>query len=190
MTETTRKSNLLHGIGPSTDCQTVLIQYADDTIFFYQPTKQSMRNLWLLLKTFELVSGLKINMDKSELYYVGSNPHRVIKLANILGCAVGNLPFRYLGLPLYNKRLRKEDWAIVINRINLRIEGWKAKLLSQGGRLTLVSSVLTSLPLLSTFLFLKLLNGFCNESRLCGGPSSKKVVSKSPGGDVALSTGK
>ncbi|OAY81165.1 putative ribonuclease H protein [Ananas comosus] len=119
----------------------------DDTIFFCQSTKQCMRNLRFLWKTFILASGLKINMDKSELYYVGSNPHRATRLAIILGCAVGNLPFCYLGLPLYHKRLRKEDWAIIINRINTRIEGWKAKLLSQGGRFTLVNSILTSLPL-------------------------------------------
>lgn len=112
-----------------------------------------MRNLQFLRKTFGWASGLKINMDKSQQYYVGSSSDRAIRLANILGCVVSNLPFRYLGLPLYHKLLRKEDWYTVINRINMRIEGWKAKLLSQGGRLTIANSVLTSLPLLYLSIF-------------------------------------
>ncbi len=43
--------------------------------------------------------------------------------------------------------MRKDDWWSVINKFRNRIEGWQAKLLSQGGKLTLVNSILTSLPL-------------------------------------------
>ncbi|OAY71779.1 hypothetical protein ACMD2_00721 [Ananas comosus] len=75
-----------------------------------------------------------INKHKTELFYLGANPSKCDCLANILGCQAGNLPFRYLGLPLHNKTLRTEDWTVVINRIASRIEGWKAKLLSHGGR--------------------------------------------------------
>ncbi|OAY81359.1 hypothetical protein ACMD2_23820, partial [Ananas comosus] len=53
----------------------------------------------------------KINKEKSELHYLGPTPSKAARLANILGCQVGRLPFRYLGLPLHNKQLRKEDWA-------------------------------------------------------------------------------
>lgn len=112
-----------------------------------------MRNLLFLWKIFEWVSSLKINKNKMELYYLGSNPRKADRLANIFGCRAGNLPFRYLGLPLYNKLLRKEDWALVINRIEARIERWMAKLLSQGGRLILVNSVPTNLPLFYLSIF-------------------------------------
>ncbi|XP_020097175.1 uncharacterized protein LOC109716257 [Ananas comosus] len=147
LTETARRNNQLQGIGPSDDCQTVLLQYADDTIFFCEPRKRFMHNLLFLWNIFEWASGLSINKEKSELYYLGPNHRKATRLANILGCQVGRLPLRYLGLPLHNKQLRKEDWAVVINRVEARIEGWKAKLLSLGGRLTLVNSVLTNLPL-------------------------------------------
>lgn len=153
LTENARTNNLIHGIGPSTNCQTTLIQFADDTIFFYEPRKYIMQNLQFIWKIFEWACGLRINKDKSELYYLGTNPRKGDRLANIIGCRVGNLPFRYLGLPLYNKHLRKEDWAIIINRIETRIDGWKAKLLSYGGRLTLVNSVLTNLPLFYLSIF-------------------------------------
>ncbi|OAY75380.1 hypothetical protein ACMD2_01901 [Ananas comosus] len=91
-----------------------------------------MRNLLFLWKMFEWVLGLKINTKKTELHYLGPNANRANRLADILGCRVGNLPFRYLGVPLHIKTLLKEDWNPIVNRIENRIESWKAKLLSRG----------------------------------------------------------
>ncbi len=62
------------------------------------------------------------------------------------GCKVGCLPIRYLGLPLMVGHLRKEDWWPIISRVEKRLEGWQAKLLSMGGRLILVNSVLENIP--------------------------------------------
>lgn len=78
LTETARSNNFLQGVGPSEDCQTVLIQYADDTIFFCEPRKRTLRNLGYIWKLFEWASGLKISRDKSELYYLGSNPLQTV----------------------------------------------------------------------------------------------------------------
>lgn len=145
-----------------------------------------MHNLRFIWKLYEWAAGLRINMDKSELYYLGPHPHKANSLANILGCKVGTLPFRYLGLPLYNKQLRKEDWAPVIDRIDLRIQGWQTKLLSQGGRLTIVNSILTNLLLFFLSIF-KAPQWVLHrvEARL----SSRKDALKSPEVHV-LSTGK
>lgn len=48
---------------------------------------------------FEAISGLKINLEKSELILVGRVPI-MEELVDILGCKVGSLPSKYLGLPL------------------------------------------------------------------------------------------
>lgn len=45
MTETAKANKLLCDIGPSAECEIVLIQYADDTIFFCEPRKSISRNL-------------------------------------------------------------------------------------------------------------------------------------------------
>ncbi len=78
---------------------------------------------------------------------MGSKEGKAARLADILECKVGVFPTRYLGLPLSDRSLRKEDWRDVIARVRSRIDGWQAKLLSRGGRLTLFNVVLTSLPL-------------------------------------------
>ena len=53
---------------------------------------------WLLM-WFEAISGLRVNLDKSELIPVGS-VENVEDLASELGCKVGSLPSMYLGMPL------------------------------------------------------------------------------------------
>ena len=48
---------------------------------------------------FETISGLKVNLDKSDLILVG-RVENVDDLACELGCKVGSLPSTYLGMPL------------------------------------------------------------------------------------------
>ena len=55
-------------------------------------------------------------------------------------------PCRYLGLPLRIGRTRRADEQILIDKIRARLSGWKGRLLTKAGRMTLVSSVLSSIP--------------------------------------------
>ena len=48
---------------------------------------------------FEVLSGLKVNIDKSEVILVGG-VENMEELAVGLGCGVRKLPTSYLGLPL------------------------------------------------------------------------------------------
>ncbi|GJT65335.1 reverse transcriptase domain, reverse transcriptase zinc-binding domain protein [Tanacetum coccineum] len=48
------------------------LQYADDTIFLGEWDKENAKKLMCILKCFERVSGLKVNLNKSILYDVGS----------------------------------------------------------------------------------------------------------------------
>ncbi|EEE51773.1 hypothetical protein OsJ_33218 [Oryza sativa Japonica Group] len=65
----------------------------------------------------------------------------------LFGCSTGQFPFRYLGIPIHYRRLRNADWKEVVECFEKRLSSWKGKLLSTGGRLTLINSVLSSLPL-------------------------------------------
>ncbi|XP_020084921.1 uncharacterized protein LOC109707803 [Ananas comosus] len=109
--------------------------------------KRYMRNLRLMWHLFEWASSLKINRDKSELYYLGQTEGKAASLANLLDCKVGTFPTTYLGFRLSTKPPTKEAWREVIQKLQHRIDGWKAKLLSRKGRLILVNTMLTNLPL-------------------------------------------
>lgn len=53
-----------------------------------------------ILKCFELVSGLKVNLDKSMVTSVRCHSEEIQVSANRLHCKVGKLAFLYLGLPI------------------------------------------------------------------------------------------
>ena len=109
------------------------------------------KNLKLLLCAFEQFSGLKINFHKSELFCFGEAKALQTEYEQIFGCGQGTFPFRYLGIPTHYRRLNNSDWKGVDERFQKRLSGWKGKLLSSGGKLVLINSMLSNLPL---FMFL------------------------------------
>ena len=100
--------------------------------------------LRLILSWFEIVSGLKINLDKSKLVPVGVIPNSE-HLVDALGCKQGSLPMKYLGLPLGAKWKDRGIWNPIIEKVEKRLAGWKMLYLSKGGRLTLIKSTLSNL---------------------------------------------
>lgn len=66
----------------------------------------------------------------------------------MIGCLninEGNLPVRYLGVPLISKKLVASDCSSLLEKISGRINSWLSKHLSFTGRLQLLSSILYSI---------------------------------------------
>jgi hypothetical protein len=65
--------------------------------------------------------------------------------------------FKYLGIRMHHRRLNNKDLAMIEERIEKKLSSSKGKYLSMGGRLVLINSVLSSLPMfmLSFFKILK-----------------------------------
>lgn len=84
-------------------------------------------------------------------------------------CEVGSWPLSYLGMPLGGNPCRSGFWEPVIEKVSRKLEGWLKGCLLRGGRLTLIQSVLESIPLY--FLFLKFHPLWCKKVRdfLCEG---------------------
>ncbi|GJS28095.1 putative RNA-directed DNA polymerase, eukaryota, reverse transcriptase zinc-binding domain protein [Tanacetum coccineum] len=151
------------------------LQYVDDTIIFGEWSRENTSNLMNVLKCFEEVAGLKINLNKSKIYSVGVERGELDIMAHFMRCSVGEVPFTYLGLPVGVNMRRVSAWNEVIERFKSRLCEWKAKAMSFGGRLTLVKSVLGSLPLYYFSMFCVPV-GVEGRSRLKGGGVWSDIV--------------
>jgi hypothetical protein len=58
-----------------------------------------------------------------------------------------SLPITYLGLPLRIGKMKNGDWNILFEKIVAKLECWSTRYLSKGGRLILLNSVITSMPM-------------------------------------------
>ena len=74
---------------------------------------------------FEAMSGLRINLDKSELIPVGCVDD-VEELTAAIGCKVGSLPTTYLGLPLGAQYRSLAVWDGVEERMRKKLATWKS----------------------------------------------------------------
>ena len=70
-----------------------------------------------------------------------------------LGCGVGSLPSTYLGLPLGASHMAMGVWDSIEERFRRRLATWKRQYISKGGRITLIQSTLSSLPIYFLSLF-------------------------------------
>lgn len=78
------------------------------------------------------------------MFPIGEVPN-LDQLAADLECKQGNLPSSYLGLPLGATYKQREVWYPLVDRMKKLLNGWKAKNLSKGGRLTLIKASLASI---------------------------------------------
>ena len=100
-----------------------------------------------LLQLFGDASGLQTNLQKSCVIPIQCNTNIMERVDSTLHCPVSAFPSNYLGLPISDKKLRKRDLLVWIEKIANKLPGWKAPLLSLAGRAVLVKAVLTAIPI-------------------------------------------
>ncbi|MCH83014.1 LINE-1 reverse transcriptase like [Trifolium medium] len=168
-----------YGVGRDESLSVSHLQFADDTLIIGRKSWTNIFAMKAILQLFELISGLKVNFHKSVLLGINVNDSWTKDAASALNCKVGELPIKYLGLPIGADPRRLKTWEPVIIALRKRLSSWSYRSLSMGGRLVLLKSVLSALPIyyLSFFkmppgiisliesLFKKFLWGGSEESR-------------------------
>ena len=126
--------------------------FANDILVFCEVSQDQMTYLSWFLMWFEAYSGLRINLEKSELILVGKG-HNIADLALELECKAGALPSRYLGLLLRAPFKSVAVWDVIEERFRKRLTMWKRQYISKEGKLTLIRSILSSMPIYFISLF-------------------------------------
>ncbi|XP_028246783.1 uncharacterized protein LOC114424118 [Glycine soja] len=124
-----------------------LLQYVDDTIFFGEASMENIRAIKAMMRIFELVLGLKINFAKSGLGAFGVSDEWRNVAAGYLNCRLFSFPFTYLGVPIGTNPRYCHMWDPIITKCERKLAKWKQRHLLFGGRVTLIKSVLTSIPI-------------------------------------------
>ncbi|GJX28323.1 putative RNA-directed DNA polymerase [Tanacetum coccineum] len=128
--------------------------FADDILLFCHGDSNSAAVFKLALDEFGGMSGLLPNKIKSVVFF--GNVRKVARrnILKVMPFQVGILPVRYLGVPLISKRLYVKDCQLLIDRVKKRVFDWKNKTLSFAGRLQLVQSVVSSLQVYWSSVFI------------------------------------
>jgi hypothetical protein len=129
-----------------TPCVSHLL-FADDSLILMKATDSNTACLRDLLQVYEVCSGRQINKEKSAILFSKNTKLSVrANIKQVLEVQSETINEKYLGLPVYISRSKKEAFQYVKDKIWKRIQGWKEKLLSKSGKEILVKAVAQAIP--------------------------------------------
>ncbi|KAF3780694.1 Transposon TX1 uncharacterized protein [Nymphaea thermarum] len=129
------------------------LQYVDDFLLFGCTSRQQIVRTLLILRVFELISGLSINSAKCHLFLIHVDPATVLLAEACFGCKATSLPMDYLGLQITLSPPAPSFWNGVEQKLTDRLQCWQGKLLSLPGRITLAKHCLALVPLHALVVF-------------------------------------
>ncbi|GJX73150.1 reverse transcriptase domain, reverse transcriptase zinc-binding domain protein [Tanacetum coccineum] len=139
----------MFGIGddraPGPDGYTSAFFKKNDLFIFARGEVESACLIMESLAEFQRTSGLVLSIPKSTAYLCNVRNHVKHSILSFMPFVEGELPVKYLGVPLISSWLLNKDCKILVERVKNRIGDWKNKSLSFAGRLQLCKSVLSSM---------------------------------------------
>ncbi|KAL0378723.1 UNVERIFIED_CONTAM: hypothetical protein Sradi_3177800 [Sesamum radiatum] len=102
----------------------------------------SVHILMECLQEFRDISRLAVNTSKSSMFTAGIVDNALDGILARTEFTRGEMPVRYLGIPLAAQRLSVTDYSPLVDRIAHCISKWSAKSLSFAGLLELIRSVI------------------------------------------------
>lgn len=118
------------------------ICFADDLLMCCRADKISILLMMQAVEHFSSVSGPKANLEKSSFCVAGVTQEFRAQIMQDMHFTIGEMPFKYLGIPLSSRKLSIHQCLPLVEKIITRIQCWTTKFLSYSGRVQLIKSVL------------------------------------------------
>ncbi|KAL2237180.1 UNVERIFIED_CONTAM: Retrovirus-related Pol polyprotein from type-2 retrotransposable element R2DM [Sesamum indicum] len=116
--------------------------FADNLMLFSRGNLPSIHILMECLQEFRDASGLSVNTSKSCIFTAGVLNEELDEILARTEFARGEMPIRYLGIPLAAQSLSLNNYSPLVDQIANCILKWKSKSLSYTDRLELIRSVI------------------------------------------------
>ncbi|KAM0889916.1 hypothetical protein ACQ4PT_027407 [Festuca glaucescens] len=110
--------------------------YADDVVTFLRPSVMDFRAFTAVIEDFGTASGLRTNIDKCSVNLIRCTDAHETLVAQELRCPVESL-----------RKPSAAQLQYLVDNVANKLPGWKASLLDKGGRLELVRSTLSAMPI-------------------------------------------
>ena len=128
--------------------------FADDSLILMHADRKNADCLMDILNRYCAISGQKISEAKSSIYFSrNTQVDTRAEVCEALNIMIESLSDKYLGLPAMVGADRSDCFHHQIDRVNSRINGWKEKLLSMGGKEILIKSVAQAVPVYAMMVF-------------------------------------
>jgi hypothetical protein len=121
--------------------------YVDHLIIFYAPVAADLNLVNGIFQLFGEASGLRCNFNKCQIAPIQCDEAQIGLAIEFLPCAVVDFPIRYLGILLSTTKLPRSAWYSLIEKVADRLPVWKGNLMSKFGRLTLIKTTLSAVPI-------------------------------------------
>ncbi|KAG8367282.1 hypothetical protein BUALT_Bualt16G0056200 [Buddleja alternifolia] len=124
------------------------VMYADDLLIFGKTDEHNVDGIAEVIEGYERWSGQLVSKKKMVVHFSKKVSRQVRNLVCMqLGFRECNHKIKHLGLPFCKPATRSSDFNELIDRVDKKLAGWKAKCLAHAGRNVLVKSVAQSIPI-------------------------------------------
>ena len=128
--------------------------FADDSLVFCRAKQEECDVVKQILSAYELASGQLINFQKSAITFSPNvKPGIRDDILHCFGLAAAQAHDRYLGLPTMVGREKKKTFEIIKEKVWQKLQLWKGRLFSAGGREILIKAVASAIPTYTMSLF-------------------------------------
>ncbi|KAL5756462.1 hypothetical protein ACOSQ2_021208 [Xanthoceras sorbifolium] len=138
----------LHGLRVARSAPQVShLFFADDSLIFLRASEVECVGLKKILDCYERASGQSVNYEKSAISFSPNTQQRIREqICSLFAIGEVSCHDKYLGLPSAISRNRKNVFANIKEKVWNKLQSWKHRLFSVGGREVLLKAVVQAVP--------------------------------------------